>query len=370
MSRRVTRSSTRQQEEEQRRQEEERYWETVNSEGFELDLTHPELDEENRLLDQYPVTADNWRLFFNDYFNWIVSDLTESLRVSRSPTYQELERMPFLEGGFDGTFYPRSRDEGERQQMINFATNLYDSFFRQMRNAANETTRLAPIVTESLNHIFRNLEYYVDTRDYNSSMAHYSESMVILDLLLNHRLFYLYMTGTPTGNRRRVLDTHPEYYIGIWVRKAPIWGLGNRNEFNFDQLTAFVRNYCRRMIEYMYQNNTNYNLANLGSVYYRGRLRGGDGNDEELKISSIEKNKYNTKYRTLFIKNSVKNAYGRIESMILDMVMDKKLKSVKQKKRSVSKKMTDDQVSKTKTKTKTKSRKSRSKSPSRSKSKS
>jgi hypothetical protein len=352
MSGRSTRSSTRQQQEaereHQRRLDDERHWQYVNENGFELELSHNELDEQGEQLSRYNVTSDNWRLFFNDYFEWIVSDIRESLRLARRPTYEELEEMPFWDGGFDNTFYPRTNDVGQQQQVINFASDLYDRFFHQMQNVSNETSRLCPIVAQSLYHIFRNLQNYVDTGDLETSRAHYSESMVIVDLLLDERLFYLYMTGSPTGNRRRVKASHPEYYIGIWARKAPIWGLGHREEHNFGQLKAFIRNYSRRMIDYMYNYNSNYNMVNMGSVFYRGRLRGGTNNNEKIKISSIEKNKYNTKYKMLFIEKSVKNAYGRIESMLLDIVMDMNLKSRKLKKKS--KKVTGNVLSKTKTK--------------------
>jgi hypothetical protein len=365
MSGRITRSSIRQQQEaereHQRRLDDERHWQDVNENGFELALSHNELDEQGEQLSRYTVSSDNWRLFFNDYFQWIVSDIRESLRVARRPTYEELEEMPFWEGGFDNTFYPRTNDVGQQQQLINFASDLYDRFFHQMQNVSLETSRLCPIVTESLYHIFRNLQNYVDTGDLETSKAHYSESMVIVDLLLDERLFYLYMTGTPTGNRRRVKSSHPDYYIGIWARKAPIWGLGHNQEHNFGQLKAFIRNYSRRMIDYMYNYNSNYNMVNMGSVFYRGRLRGGADNIEKIKISNIEKNKYNTKYKMLFIEKSVKNAYGRIESMLLDIVMDMNLKSRKLKKKSSrkkaskSKKETGNVRSKTKTKSTSKS---------------
>lgn len=361
MSGRSTRSSTRQlqrqQEEEQRRLEDERHWQYVNENGFELDLSHNELDEQGEQLSRYNVTSDNWRLFFNDYFEWIVSDIRESLRVARRPTYEELEQTPFMQGGFDNTFYPRTDDVGQQQQLINFASDLYDRFFHQMQNASNETSRLCPIVTQTLYHIFRNLQNYVDTGDLETSRAHYSESMVIVDLLLDERLFYLYMTGSPTGNRRRVKVSHPDYYIGIWARKAPIWGLGHREEHNFGQLKAFIRNYSRRMIEYMYNHNSTYNMVNMGSAFYRGRLVGGANN--------IQKNKY----KMLFIEKSVKNAYGRIESMLLDIVIDMNIKSRKlkkktsRKKNTKSKKVTGNVRSKTKTK-------SPSKSPTKTKSKS
>ena len=360
----VTRSRTRQTEEETRIRQEEEYWKKVNDEGFDLDLSHAELDEELELFDRYPVSSDNWRLFFNHYFEWIVADIDESLRVAKKPTYQELEEIPFLEGGFDNSFYPRNNlDFGQKQNVINFTTSLYDTFFKQMKNTANETMRLSHIVNESLYHIFRNLEHYVDTRDLNTSIAHYSESMVIVDLLLNEHLFYLYMTGRPTGNKRRVLNSHPEYYIGIWVRKAPIWGIGNKYEHNFGQLKAFVSNYCRKMIEYMYHTNTKYNLINMGSVFYRGHLRGGTV-DDIIKITSKEKNKYKTKYRILFIKKSVKNAFSRIESMLLDVIMDKKINSIKKgskvsveppiiSKKQIVDEKGDDELSQTKTKTRT-----------------
>lgn len=352
---RVTRSSTRQYQEEQRRLEEERYWQDVNENGFDLDLSHPELDEQDEALSRYHVTSDNWRLFFNDYFNWIVSDIRESLRVARRPTYDELEEIPFFEGGFDNTFYPINTPIEEKQYIINYACNLYDNFFQQMKSASMETSRLCPIVTESLYHIFRNLEHYVNTGDLDTSITHYSESMVIVDLLLDERLFYLYMTGSPTGNRRRVKSSYPDYYIGIWARKAPLWGVGNKNEYNFGQLKAFVQNYCRKIINYMYSNNKNYSLFNMASVYYRGNLRGGYKKEDNIKLTLMEKNKYNTKNKILFIKNSVKNAFCRIESMLLDVIINMKLKSNKQvkisqlKKKSISKKLTDDKLSKTNT---------------------
>lgn len=330
-----------------RRAGDEEYWRDVEENGFDLDLSHPQLDAQIELLNSNFVSTDQWRLFFNDYFRWIVSDINDALRVARMSNYETLENTNFIDGGFDNSFYPNEAlDIGEQQRLINQATFLYDEFFTQMQDSINQNLRVSGIVRDSLTHIFRNLSEYVDTNDEDTSLAHYSESMVILDLLVNQRLFYLYMTGDPSGRTRRVVNTHPTYYIGIWIRKGPIWGVGNNDEYGFDQLRSFVCNFSRRIINYMFYNGTTYHLGNVGNVHstYRGHLRGGSSNQVKNK----------SKYKKLFIKQSVNNAVGRINSLLLDIVMNIQFKS----KQYISfyKKTKSKSKSKSKTKSKTKSK--------------
>ena len=298
----------------------EEYWRDVEENGFDLNLSHPQLDAQIELLDSNFVTPDQWRTFFSDYFNWIVSDINAALRVARMPDYVTLENTNFIDGGFDNSFYPNEAlDIREQQRLINQATFLYDEFFSQMQDSINQNLKVSGIVRDSLSHIFTNLMEYVDTDDQDTSLAHYSESMVILELIVNKRLFYLYMTDDASGRTRRVVNTHPTYYIGIWLRKGPIWGVGNNDEYGFDQLRSFVCNFSRRIINFMFYNGTTYHLGNIGNVHntYRGHLRGGSSNQVKNKSA----------YKKLFIKQSVNNAIGRINSLLLDIVMNIQLKS-------------------------------------------
>lgn len=261
------------------------YIERCEEEGYDIDMTG--VDDPDPFTEQlmtYPVTHENWIEFFERYFYWIYENFNDCLRYSGSQqrTFDEiLEQLNFANGGFDESFANRTQDS------LDANVDIYNTFLRNLATCVEQQAFLSGRNKDVLINMCRAIYNIIadfrvtgETNEengvenpYQHFYSFYSCMIIFLELSMDHHVFYRYMTGNHTGRNRRVSRNHPTYYIGIWIRKSSIWGIG-QPQFDHNGIRFLLTNYARELIIYARRNERHLLLFQLNMRHYEPLVGG------------------------------------------------------------------------------------------------
>lgn len=224
------------------------------------------LKEEN----DNPVSDKQWCLFFYDYIQNIYNNIDKYL--SKIPadggailTQTELENKNLVNGGYD--------EEFRKQDSINYNIGLYTTLFKQFKDKTNTVynckrlNNLLSLIGDAVLRLITNYNSIslISLIDFCKKIA------VILEIAVYPEAFFYYITGDSSGKTETILERFApnEWYKGIWIRKQEYLGVisssrGKDYLKKYDSgLRIFVRNYIRRLIDYMRKFDKNYPLTHV-----------------------------------------------------------------------------------------------------------
>ena len=249
----------------------------VGSYNLQVDLTAAAEKLKAKMLKEEkdnPVSDEQWCLYFYDYIKDIYNNIDNYL--SKIPggailTQIYLDNTKLIDGGYDEAF--------SNQDSINYNIGLYTTLFKQFKDKTN-TVYNCKRVNELLSWIGDAVLRLI--ANYNSisliSLIDFCKKIaVILEIAVYPEAFFYYITGDSSGKKEKILPRFApnEWYKGIWIRKQEYLGVissshGKDYLKKYDSgLRIFVRNYIRRLIDYMRKYDENYPLTHA-QVYSYG----------------------------------------------------------------------------------------------------
>jgi hypothetical protein len=311
------------------------YIERCEEEGYDIDMRG--VDDPDPFTEQlmlYPVTHENWIEFFETYFYWIYENFNDCLRYSGSQqrTFDEiLQQLTFDDGGFDESFLNRNTTQEELDANV----DIYNTFLHNLATCVEQQAFLSGRNKDVLINICRAIFNIIadfrvtgETNEQNNVenpyqhfYSFYSCMIIFLELAMDHHVFYRYMTGNHTGRNRRVSRNHPTYYIGIWIRKSSVWGIG-QPQFDHNGIRFLLTNYARELIIYARRNERHLllfqlnmrryeplvggkSIKNIKSLlpYFPNKSKGKSSHITSFTNKSKSKSSHITSFTTLVIKN-------------------------------------------------------------------
>ena len=214
---------------------EERYWELVKQNGFEILAEDGSIAKfTNELLDN-PVTPTIWEQFYTEYIKYI----QEKISKNGFKTYGRDLDVKVIQRKYDSTI---------TQHKI----KIYEIVFNEIKTIYDGTFSLCNISKDALKHLLESID-----KQTQQNNAFYSQLITIIELMFDYRIFNLFMTNKPNGTKLSKKE-----FISIWLRKAPIWGIGEKT-FCFGGLRNFIQNYFRKLIIYAIKYGNSFNIINI-----------------------------------------------------------------------------------------------------------
>ena len=236
-----------------------------------LELSAAAKREEKKIKDdeaKFPITDEQWVVFFYEYFNFIENNIGECL--SEIPALHNVSISDLYKVGIDGGGFDNAFDNGD----TNFNIGLYYSLLTQFRDGTNKINGCHKInlLLSYVGKALLRMAGIYNSKSANDLIAFFRKIVVILELSVFQEVFLYYMTGDSTGHKHTIDFKHRhneathKWYIGIWLRKQEYLGVVTSKGKNFrikydNGLRLFVRNYLNRVITYMRTYSSNYPLG-------------------------------------------------------------------------------------------------------------
>ena len=254
----------------------------VDSYKLQTELTAAAKNRNAKMLkeeEDNPVTHEQWCLFFYDYLQDIYINIDSYLlKITKAPggvilTHAHLEAKYLVDGGFDEAF--------SNKDTINYNIGLYTTLFTQFKDKTNTVyncKRVNELLSWIGDAVLRLFDNY-NTISINSLIDFCRKIAVILEIAVYPEAFFYYITGNSLGQTEKILIKFKDkaWYKGIWIRKQEYLGVISSSGKNYlkkydSGLRIFVRNYIRRLIDYMRKFDKTYPLTHAQIYSYGNHI--------------------------------------------------------------------------------------------------
>ena len=250
----------------------------LGGEEEDLKLSAAAKREEQKIKDdeaKYLITDEQWVVFFCEYFDFIENNIglcLSNIPALHNVSISDLYKVGIDRGGFDNAF--------DNYGDTNLNIGLYYSLLTQFRDGTNKINGCHKInlLLSYVGKALLRMAGIYNSKSANDLIAFFRKIVVILELSVFQEVFLYYMTGDSTGHTHKIDKRHPDWYIGIWLRKQEYLGVLTSNGKNFrikydNGLRLFVRNYLNRVITYMRKYSSNYPLGHEKPYNYSANIK-------------------------------------------------------------------------------------------------
>ena len=285
---------------------EQQYWQLVQDEGFIIADIDDKDDPLIKGLLDYPISSEIWYQFYEEYINWIEHNINQDTlkHYGRDLTVRNIRR------GFDEDFTESS------YELLLTRIQQYEYVMNSLKDAVIGHFNMSNVSKDGLKHLCESIDRHIKRINDIETDNFYCHLITIVELMFESRIFNAFMTGTYDGTQ---LTQGKRHYTSIWLRKGPIWGVGEVS-FAHGGLRNFMQNYFRKLIEYAKNHDNAYNLVNINpNRRFNGPLTGG-----KQEILNIDEDKENGLSKSEFYK--IYKANLKFKQDIIQKI-DKYLKS-------------------------------------------
>lgn len=255
-----------------------RYWELVKEEGFEILAEDGSIAKFTDELLANPVTPTLWEQFYTEYIKYIQNTISKN---------------GFKTHGLD--LDAKVIQKKYHVSITQDEIDIYKIVFDEIKTIFDGTFSLCNISKDALKHLLESIDKQPNT--------FYSQLITIVELMFDYRVFNLFMTNKPNGTK-----LSEKQFAGIWLRKGPIWGIGEKT-FCFGGLRNLIQNYFRKLIRYAIKYGNTFRIININPHRRNNQELNSKLGGESLSLSEV---KIDSKFIQKLISIEIQNEFNKI----------------------------------------------------------